>query len=61
MQWEHMASAQQATGVQRWLLMRLFCYVLSLVGDQDALLYADDLFCIAGTKQFVSRAVGVDA
>ena len=33
------------------LLVRLFYYILSLAGDQDALLYADDLFTTAGTKQ----------
>ena len=33
------------------LIIRLFYYVLSPVGDQDALLYADDLLATAGTKQ----------
>ena len=33
------------------LLVRLFYYILSLAGDQDALLNADDLFTTAGTKQ----------
>ena len=37
-----------------WVLaaaLRLFFHILSAAGDQDALLYADDLFTTAGTKQ----------
>ena len=33
------------------LLVRLFHYILSPAGDQDALLHADDLFTTVGTKQ----------
>ena len=33
------------------LLVRLFHYILSPAGDQDAPLYADDIFCTAGNKQ----------